>query len=96
MGNKYPLNERRSRILTEMRNDPNITTAQLRVIINELLFEFSHFRIRKVISKSIERQPLGNQRYIDIIGPVSSCSTETAIFSAGWMIKSFRAFTYSL
>ncbi len=34
MGNKKPLNERRSRILAEMRNDPNITTAQLRVILN--------------------------------------------------------------
>ena len=34
MGNKKPLNERRSRILVEIRNDPNITTAQLRVILN--------------------------------------------------------------
>ena len=34
MGNKKPLNERRSRILSEMRNDPNITTAQLIVILN--------------------------------------------------------------
>ena len=34
MGNKKPLNERRSRILAEMRNDPNITTAQLRVILS--------------------------------------------------------------
>ena len=34
MGNKKQLNERRSRILAEMRNDPNITTAQLRVILN--------------------------------------------------------------
>ena len=33
-GNKKPLNERRSRILAEMRNDPNITTAQLRVILS--------------------------------------------------------------
>ena len=32
-GDKKPLNERRRRIITEMRNDPNITTAQLRVIL---------------------------------------------------------------
>ena len=30
---KKPLNERRRKIITEMRNDPNITTAQLRVIL---------------------------------------------------------------
>ncbi len=34
MGNKKPLNERRSRIIAEMRNDPNITTAQLKVILD--------------------------------------------------------------
>ena len=28
-GNKSPLNERRKQILSEMRNNPNITTAQL-------------------------------------------------------------------
>ena len=27
------MNERRRKIITEMRNDPNITTAQLRVIL---------------------------------------------------------------
>lgn len=32
-GDKKPLNERRRKIITEMRNDPNITTAQLRVIL---------------------------------------------------------------
>ncbi len=30
---QLPLNERRSRILKEMRNDPNITTAQLTIIL---------------------------------------------------------------
>ena len=33
VGNSSPLNERRSRILSEMRNNPNITTAQLMVIL---------------------------------------------------------------
>jgi len=32
-GDKKPLNERRRKIITEMRNDPNIITAQLRVIL---------------------------------------------------------------
>ena len=32
-GDKKALNERRSRIIAEMRNDPNITTAQLRAIL---------------------------------------------------------------
>ena len=32
-GNKTPLNERRSQILSEMRNNPNITTAQLMIIL---------------------------------------------------------------
>ena len=34
MGDKKELNPRRSRIIAEMRNDPNITTAQLRVILD--------------------------------------------------------------
>ena len=34
MGDKKALNTRRSRILAEMRNDPNITTAQLRIILD--------------------------------------------------------------
>ena len=34
MGNKKALNSRRSRILAEMRNDPNITTAQLMIILD--------------------------------------------------------------
>ena len=34
MGDKKVLNPRRSRILAEMRNDPNITTAQLRIILD--------------------------------------------------------------
>ena len=42
MGNKKQLNERRSRILAEMRNDPNITTAQLRVILR-FLYVFRSF-----------------------------------------------------
>jgi predicted HTH transcriptional regulator len=33
MGNKSSLNERRSLIISEMRNNPNITTAQLMVIL---------------------------------------------------------------
>ena len=33
MGDKKALNPRRSRIITEMRNDPNITIAQLRVVL---------------------------------------------------------------
>ena len=32
-GNNTPLNERRSQILSEMRNNPNITTAQLMIIL---------------------------------------------------------------
>ncbi len=32
-GNKSSLNERRSLIISEMRNNPNITTAQLMVIL---------------------------------------------------------------
>ena len=34
LGNKEPLNERRSRIIAEMKNNPNITTAQLRIILD--------------------------------------------------------------
>ena len=33
LGNKKPLNERRSIIVAEMRNNPNITTAQLKVLL---------------------------------------------------------------
>ena len=33
MGDKKALNPRRSRIITEMRNDPDITIAQLRVVL---------------------------------------------------------------
>ena len=32
-GNKKPLNERRGRIVAEMRNNPNITTVQLSAIL---------------------------------------------------------------
>lgn len=49
MGNKKPLNELRSRILAEMRNGPNITTAQLRITLNcaETLVENNIAYLRK-------------------------------------------------